>query len=297
MRIRVTKIQRFCLDDGPGVRSVIFLKGCTICCPWCCNPENLSYEKQMYYLKEKCSYNKGYEKCTFNLRYSEKEQTIRKNYDESYREFKYCKAIGIYGEEFDVDSFLRLIELDIIFFRNKKELGGITFSGGEPLSYDLSEYLNEIKKREIDICVETSLYFEIEKLKRSVDFIDNFIIDVKILEEGKARDLIKGDYNIFIRNLEELLKFKNSNNLLFRFCVVKDFTYTNSNIKNLINFLNNYNIREIEIFSVHNFAKAKYLSLGLSYNEFSIIGDEELNELKYRIEAETKTLVKINKII
>jgi len=297
MSITITKIQRFCLDDGPGVRTTIFLKGCNIRCPWCCNPENLSYKKQIYYLKEKCIYDKGFERCVFgDFKYLEKCLTEEYDYELS-RELRYCPAIGIYGEKFDLDDFLKEIEPDIVFFSGKEELGGITFSGGEPLSYDLSEYLKGIKNKKINTCVETSLYLETEKLKDNIKFIDNFIIDLKILEEAKAKELIKGNYNIFIRNLEELLRFKNSNNLFFRFCVVNGFTYTDSNIKHLLNFLKRHDIREIEIFSVHNLGKSKYLSLGLSYNEFQPITDKELDDLKRKIETETKTLVKINKII
>ena len=130
----VTNIQRFSLHDGPGIRTTVFLKGCSLHCPWCANPENL-------------------------LPYPEK-------YVKDGRK-------GIYGEYLSCDEMYREIIKDRIFYEQSDESselgaqrGGVTFSGGEPLlQFDVLEpLLRRLKNENIHICVETSLFVPEDKL-------------------------------------------------------------------------------------------------------------------------------------
>ena len=122
MKVRVTNIQRFSLQDGPGIRTTVFLKGCGIRCPWCSNPENMDYEKENYFDK--------------NI-----------NQEETF------------GIDIELDDLEREIIKDEKYYQLNN--GGVTFSGGDPLlQFDkLEQLLENLHKKKINICVESSLFF------------------------------------------------------------------------------------------------------------------------------------------
>ncbi len=139
----ITNIQRFSLHDGPGIRTTVFFKGCNLRCPWCANPENLSFEKEKY-IKDGINGVYGYE-----LRIEELEEEILK--DNLY--YEDGGGVTFSGGE------------ALLYF---KEL--------EPL-------LKRLKDKQIHICVETALMVKEELLEIALRYVDLFIIDIKILND------------------------------------------------------------------------------------------------------------------
>ena len=119
MKVRITNIQRFCLSDGPGIRTTVFLKGCNLNCPWCANPENIEYEFNDY---------------------------IKDNGEK-----------GIFGYDIELENLFEEIMKDKEYY--KMNNGGVTFSGGEPLLQikRLEPILKKLKENKINICFETAL--------------------------------------------------------------------------------------------------------------------------------------------
>lgn len=140
----ITNIQRFSLHDGPGIRTTVFLKGCSIKCPWCSNPENI------------------------------------KNYPEVY----YKDGVkGIYGKEFSLDEIYAEIVKDRVFYEDNGGVtfsGGESLLYVD----ELLPLMNKLKKENITIAVETCLFVPRQKLEKVIPYIDFFYVDMKILDEA-----------------------------------------------------------------------------------------------------------------
>ena len=134
MKVLVSNIQRLSLHDGPGIRTTVFFKGCSLHCPWCANPENININSENYFIKEKClttclktsiCNHKGNVECLYG-------------------------AVGIWGKHYSEEEILKEIKKDKGFY---KKDGGVTFSGGEPLlqAKGLVPLLCRLKKEKINI--------------------------------------------------------------------------------------------------------------------------------------------------
>lgn len=301
MSLLVTNIQRFSLYDGPGIRTTVFLKGCPLKCPWCCNPENINDIPEFYFNKNECIKTEGIscDKCvkSCELGLLEKPENILENNKLTCLKCKKCilacpkLALGIYGEEISTEDLINLIEKDKDYYTSSS--GGVTFSGGEPLmqASDLRNCLAELKKREINIAIETSLFAPSESLKLIEDLVDVFIIDIKILDAKKCLKIMECDLKNFITNVEKILN--GNKRFIFRFPVVKGFTYNKSNINALYSFITKYNLSYLEIFNAHNLSCKKYQSLNLKVPKIEKITEEEINNFKDKLIEDLKIEVNI----
>lgn len=160
--ILVGNIQRFCVNDGPGIRTTIFLKGCPLRCPWCCNPENILMEQQFYI-------ENGIEKC--------------------------------FGKYYTVDELKKIILKDKLYYEEDGGVtfsGGDPILQ----SNKLITLLKEIKKERINICFETSLFIPNKNLIEIIDYIDLLYIDIKILDKEKCNKYLNGNIDIYLNNME-----------------------------------------------------------------------------------------------
>ncbi len=235
MKNIITNIQRFCLQDGPGIRTVVFFKGCNLNCPWCSNPENISFE-------------------------------IEKSIDNKI----------IYGKEYSVEELYKEIVKDKIYYDKD---GGVTFSGGEPLfhSFEIKELLKRLNKDNISVAVETTATTPVKYLKEIIDYVDYFLIDIKILykeDSSKININIDSFYNN-IKILEE-----NNKKIFYRIPLVRGYTYTKENIELIKKFLNDNNVKEVDVFNVHELGSSKYELLGRKINHFDLLNAEDFEHLK-----------------
>ena len=166
----IFNIQRFSTHDGKGIRTIIFYKGCPLRCQWCSNPESQSFGYSVMYDPKYC---KNFGDCIL----TEAKAISRKGkhgiqidrdflqYPEKLKNTCVTKALTVSGEQKTVSELLVEIEKDLVFYR---EDGGVTLSGGEPLAQgeDLVLLLAELKKRNINVNVETSLHVSWEKVER-----------------------------------------------------------------------------------------------------------------------------------
>lgn len=235
MKNIITNIQRFCLQDGPGIRTVVFFKGCNLNCPWCSNPENISFE-------------------------------IEKSIDNKI----------IYGKEYSVEELYKEIVKDKIYYDKD---GGVTFSGGEPLfhSFEIKELLKKLNKDNISVAVETTATTPVKYLKEIIDYVDYFLIDIKILYKEDSSKI-----NINIDNFYNNIKILKENNkkIFYRIPLVRGYTYTKENIELIKKFLNDNNVKEVDVFNVHELGSSKYELLGRKMNHFDLLNVEDFEHLK-----------------
>lgn len=164
----VTNIQRFSLHDGPGIRTTVFLKGCSLCCPWCSNPENISFEMESY--------------------------------------VKNGKA-GIYGREYSNDEIFAEVMKDREFYKEGGGVtfsGGEALLR----SKELVLLLERFKREGIGTAVETCLFVPLENILSVVDLVDYFYVDMKIMDESECENVLKRNLSLYLSNLDELIRRK-----------------------------------------------------------------------------------------
>lgn len=245
MNVLVSNIQRFSLHDGPGIRTTVFFKGCNLKCPWCANPENISFQKQEY-------------------------TSPKDNHK------------GIYGYEISLDELEKEILKDIAYYENE---GGVTFSGGEPLwqMEKIEPLLINLKEQQVNTCVETAMMVPSELVQIAIKYIDLFIIDIKILEKEKSKEVLNGDIDLYKENLNII--FKNKKRVIFRIPLIPNFTVTENNLKLIEELLKNYQPEKVEIFNIHRLAENKYKSLEKNMPYFDNLSDQDMNAIRNNIES------------
>lgn len=230
-----------CLNDGPGIRTTVFFKGCNLRCPWCSNPENIDTKIQSY---------------------------------------EYKNEKGIYGYEISLEELEKEILKDKIFYESD---GGVTFSGGDALLQfkKIEPLLENLKNQGINICVETALTVPENLVDIAIKYVDEFIIDIKILNE-KDINKINGNIELYKKNVKKI--FDNKCNVIFRIPLVPSYTTTENNIEKIMEFLNVYKPIKVEIFKIHRLGEKKYKTLNKEMAIFEDISDEKIKIIKEQIE-------------
>ena len=270
--ILLTNIQRFSLHDGPGIRTTVFLKGCSIHCPWCSNPENLRHKEEAYIKKDKNG--KAEEEGIYGKWYS---------VDELYREVIKDKAFyGSCGESSEASPNI----LDSL-------PGGVTFSGGECMLQmkELEPLLQKLNQNDIHTAVESSLFCSSDQLSIAISHIDLFYIDIKVMDEKEYEEVLGGRIEIYKKNLESVLE--SAKLVVFRLPVIGGYTDGEENRVAAVELIKksaaHKNLLKIELLKEHNLGTNKYQSLLDGGNEISIpdykgVSDDLMEQYKKEIE-------------
>lgn len=268
MPIRVSSIQRGCVYDGPGVRTTVFLKGCYLTCPWCCNPEAMHYDGDLCFFH-------NLEKCGKSILCNNCE--VKKGIDS-----KLVCPFGVYEPtyaDWDASELYNEIIKDYNLFIESS--GGITFSGGEPLlqATDLLPVLRLLKDNGFSVAIESSLYAPSLMFKSIIDFVDNWLIDVKF-QSGYV--LYQNSYHLlddFFSNLQELQK--NNKSIEYRMVITHQ---TVSNISRAIDCFKSNSINSVNLLIYHNLGSVKYSKLGIAEKKFTPPSDEEIVTIRRMFE-------------
>lgn len=262
MKIVYTNIQHLSTQDGPGVRTTVFLKGCNLRCPWCSNPENLTGEIQYYFLANRC-YFRTHGGC-YNYRCPMRNSNIIPSGNMDLK----CMygALGKYGRYIDSSELARLLLDDRCYWQ---EDGGVTFSGGEALLQmkPLSNTMRILKKNNVHIAVETAFHIPEENAQMAMEYVDLFFIDVKVLDLEIAKRVLNGDVQRFYSNVETLSK--RNKEIIFRVPCNDEIVLEDYNMELLLNFFKKYRSYPVEIFAIHSLGESKYRSLNKDVVKFT----------------------------
>lgn len=273
--ILLTNIQRFSLHDGPGIRTTVFLKGCSLRCPWCANPENLSSSIQEY-IKDGVPGTYG--------RYLSSDDLTH----------ECLKDKNFYDGKLQTPELWNIASADQI----DQLPGGVTFSGGETLlqMQSLVPVCSALHDAGIHIAVETCLFVPATKLSLALDHIDFIYVDMKILNPDRCKKAEHGNIDLYLENLNTLFSWKDGEGrgkpVVIRIPVIGTYTDTDENRKAVHDLISKYRdkILKIELIKEHNLGESKYKSLGLNMDyhgvEDSLMEQykEELSDLGIPVE-------------
>jgi len=212
----ITEIQRYSLQDGPGIRTTIFVKGCPLHCPWCHNPETINPKNEFYYYASKCTTcGRCAKVCSTRalvyVRLPNKTPSLtfyRNKCNSCMKCVDACLfgAREVVGKSLDIDSIVREAVADKMFYEHSG--GGVTISGGEPLLYpEFTLKLARIlkTKEKVHVAIETSCFTNWANIEPLLEFVDLFIVDIKSMDPEKYKYVIGGSLREILSNIERLI--------------------------------------------------------------------------------------------
>lgn len=286
----ILDIQKFSIHDGPGIRTTVFLKGCPLNCLWCHNPESKNFRPQLSYDGNKCIMCRKCEAvCPVNVHKFEN--------NVHYADYSNCilcgkcvevcpaAALSVYGKVMSIDEIIKEAEKDKKFFDNTG--GGITISGGEPLSQgEFSTALAKAaKERGIHVTVETSGFTTKESIEKIAEYTDLFLFDYKVSDIELSEELIgTKDLKKILENLD--LIYSKKKDIIIRCPFIPGYNITEKHFRKIAGLERKYpDLLGIEILPYHNFGRNKAENIGDTYKvEVKMPSDEEVDNwlMKFR---------------
>ena len=280
----ITKIQKYSIHDGDGIRTTIFFKGCGLKCIWCHNPETQSFPKQLMVHQERCT---GCGNCDSFC----PQHAIHRKAGTIVTDFSLCNACGIcvkscnqnlreiIGKEYTVDELVKEIKKDEMFYEESG--GGVTLSGGEVMISDMN-YLETLCKKlnriGISIFIDTCGHAPYENFERLLPYVNTFLYDIKTLNVEIHKKYIGADNSLILSNLEKLNTA--GARIYLRIPTIKGINADETSMKAIINYLQDKKINpaQIHLLPYHNTGSVKYEKIGLTYegNKLARPTDEEL---------------------
>lgn len=223
---RIFNIQRFSIHDGPGIRTIIFLKGCPLRCRWCCNPESQEWKHQTIVIGG------------------------------------VTKEVG---RDVTVGEVIEEILRDRVYY-NRSGGGGVTLSGGECLwQPDFSEALLKASKEYgISTAIETTGYAEMDVIRRLLPYVDTVLMDIKHTDPEKHKEFTTRDNGLILENAKHIAR--EAKCLIVRTPVIPTFNDTEAEIRSIANFAKSLDgVREMHLLPYHRIGSDKYAGLGRQY--------------------------------
>jgi len=297
----VFNIQRFSIHDGPGIRTLVFIKGCPLECIWCSNPEGIQSSNELMYVSQRCiGCGECKVSCPLNAITLNNEAKIEID-REKCNNCGICTSVCFSGalkmsaQEMTVEEVVAEVKKDLVFY--KVSGGGITVSGGEPLCNPLfvSELLKACKDEGINTALETCGYVSSESLENVLKYVDYLLYDIKHIDSNK-HEIFTGRPNEIILNNLKLAK-NICSSVTVRIPFIPEFNDSVNEVLSIVEFASSLSIKDVHILPFHKLGSSKYKYLGKKYKmDFaeSIQEDsEKLQSLKTIIKDKYNILVNI----
>ena len=268
--INIFDIERYATKDGPGIRTVLFFKGCNLRCSWCQNPESQSSKQQVMYYQSQCSdCGRCLESCP--------ENAISIIDGHGYiTDHKLCSRCGkcvdvcfydarkMVGQEYTIEEVMESILADKSFYEESG--GGVTFSGGEPLLYsaEVREIALRCHAEGVRTAIETAVAVDWNIVESLLDCIDLFFVDLKHIDDEVHRKYTGVGNSKILENIIKLGRMHD--NVIVRVPVVPGVNHSEETMRRMFEFLSEETeLKEVELLPFHRLGTGKYSGLGMEY--------------------------------
>lgn len=289
----ISNLQRYSLDDGSGIRTCVFFKGCHLRCKWCHNPESQNFSSEIAFYPDNCilcgscnaECQNGYHKI------STLHTFLRENCKICGKCADSCpaNALEYIGKQMSVEEVMQKVSRDSLFYGKR---GGVTLTGGEPMSQFKFAYslAKKIKNAGFSVVIETSGYADSDNFYRMAEYCDCFYYDCKAATADHEYLTGKDDESI-MSNLGLLMELGAS--VVLRCPIVPGANLNEDYIGKIIGIGRKYpNLTGISLLPYHSFGINKRLSLGKPSQELFTVPDKALMcDLKERIGNSVNTEV------
>jgi pyruvate formate lyase activating enzyme len=264
----IFNIQKFAIQDGPGIRTTVFMKGCPLSCPWCSNPEGMSPVPEIITNDRKCiGCHKCADVCPVNaiscidgIRLLDWELC-----DNCLECASVCPShsIEIVGKYMTVEEVFKVAARDSLFYRNTD--GGVTISGGEPLLQweFVLELFKRCKQAGFHTALDTTAYCQWEYLEKVLEYVDLVLFDIKHIDSEKHKERCGVSNELVLKNLERAAR---KTRIWLRIPLISDFNDTEINLRRTAELACWIKADKVSLLPFHEYGKHKYTRLGREYS-------------------------------
>jgi pyruvate formate lyase activating enzyme len=302
---KVYDIQGFSVQDGPGIRTTVFLKGCPLRCPWCHSPESQQFHAQLSWMEMKCvgidECGKCPEACSKGAIYPGKvkkhpvtqedirhihiDRTICDNCGDC-ADVCHHKALYICGTDYTVEELVERLSKDIPFYEESG--GGVTVSGGEPLSQPefTMQLLKSLKEHGIHTALDTTGYAQYKFIEQVLPYTELFLYDLKHMDSEQHKIVIGVNNKLILENAQKIATA--GGNMQIRIPVIPNFNDSEENIGETGEFCKSLGeaVTLIQLLPYHNLGVMKYQRIddGKKVLEAPLPSDKKIQALKKILE-------------
>jgi pyruvate formate lyase activating enzyme len=266
----VFEIERYAIEDGPGIRTVVFFKGCNLRCRWCQNPESHSPRPQVMYYRNRCI---GCRRCLEVCPAEAVREVPPFGFITDHHRCRLCgscvdecfsDARKIVGRRMSIEAIMEEIRKDQAFYDESG--GGVTFSGGEPLlqADAVRSLARRCREEGIHTAVETAGHVPWESIEAVLPWLDLLYFDLKHIDSEEHKRYTGVHLDLILENLSRAGEC--FDNLVVRIPVVPGVNATEQAMTRMFShLLAHTTVRRVELLPFHRLGLAKYEGLGLEY--------------------------------
>lgn len=274
IRGTIFNIQKFSINDGPGIRTLVFFKGCPLACGWCSNPESQEPRLQIMWEPKECRHcqtcmrscpSKAIEHVDGSIVIDHKKCSGSEGCSARRLCVEQCPAHALKseGEHRSVEEIMRVIMQDEPFYAESG--GGVTLSGGEPMMQPefALELLRALKSKRIHTAIETTGFAPTEVFDRLIDWIDLLLFDMKHWDEARHRAATRVSNEPILRNMRNAIEL--GKEVLPRLPVIPNYNDSLEDARGFVRRLKYVGASRVQLLPFHQFGENKYRMLGRAY--------------------------------
>ena len=281
----VFSIDRFVAEDGPGVRTTVFFKGCPLRCVWCHSPQSISGKPQLIFYANRCiGCGACVKACPKDAQVASAvgRHVVWERCDDCGKCVAVCpsNALEIEGKWLTVEEVIDIVKRDMVYYRSSG--GGVTFSGGEATyqPHFLRACLKKCKELQIHTAIDTCGFGQWSVLEKMLPYIDLVLFDIKHMDSGTHRELTGAGNELILQNLRHFSKKGKS--VWIRIPLIPGYNDSRENLREIAEFLKSLkSVERITLLPYNGATSAKYQFIGQEYKLEGVVphSDEEYRSM------------------